>query len=132
MADDGAPLRHEPTKGLYGHITHTDLASADPAATAAWGAAVFGWAFKPPMTTPSGAYHLFTYSSTGGGGVHGLGPGEVPGSVPFVHVESAQQAFDAAIQAGAEVVSPPTKVMEGVTIAVVRAPGGVVIGVSGA
>jgi hypothetical protein len=33
--------------------------------------------------------------------------------------------------AGAEPVSPPTKVMEGVCTAMVRAPGGVLIGFSG-
>jgi 4-hydroxyphenylpyruvate dioxygenase-like putative hemolysin len=46
-------------------------------------------------------------------------------------VENAQTAFDAAVSAGAEQVQPPTSVMEGVTTAIVRAPGGVVIGFSG-
>ena len=46
-------------------------------------------------------------------------------------MRDARQAFDAALRAGAEVVSPPQRVMEGVTFATVRAPGGVVIGFSG-
>lgn len=33
---------HEFTDGLYGWITHTDLASTDPTATKAWCAEVLG------------------------------------------------------------------------------------------
>jgi predicted enzyme related to lactoylglutathione lyase len=80
---------------------------------------------------PSGEYHLFAYSDQGGGGIHATGPSEPTGSTPFVHVENARAAFEKAIREGAEEVSPPERVMEGVTIAVVRAPGGVLIGLSG-
>jgi uncharacterized protein len=48
-----------------------------------------------------------------------------------VHVEDTQAAYDAALAAGAESVNAPETVMEGVRIAVVRAPGGVPIGFSG-
>jgi uncharacterized protein len=48
-----------------------------------------------------------------------------------VHVEDTQASFDAAVAAGAEPVRPPTKVMDGVCVALVRAPGGVLIGFSG-
>ena len=130
-ASTSSPARHVPTRGLYGHITHTDLASTDPGATIAWCTRVFGWKFKPSFPTPNGSYHLFTYSDTGGGGVRSTTPPEVPGCVPFVHVANAQEAFDAAIRAGADPVQPPERVMEGVTVAVVRAPGGVTIGLSG-
>jgi predicted enzyme related to lactoylglutathione lyase len=126
------PLRdHEPTKGLYGWITHTDLASADPLATREWCIKVLGWSFRPPFVTPTGEIHLFAYSDKGGGGVRPLGPPEVPGSIPYVHVENAQAAFDKAIREGAEEMLAPLQVMEGVTVAVVRAPGGVPIGLSG-
>jgi predicted enzyme related to lactoylglutathione lyase len=123
--------RHEFTRGLYGSITHTDLSSLDPSATREWCAAVLGWAFQPPFPTPAGDYHLFAYSDTGGGGIRQTPPDERPGSTPTVHVEDAQAAYDAALRAGAESVSPPTKVMDGVCIAMVRAPGGVLIGLSG-
>lgn len=126
-----APPAHVPTRGLYGHITHTDLASTDPAATREWSAKVFGWAFRPSFPTPSGDYHLFAFSETGGGGIRQTGPSEAPGSMPFVHVADAKASFDAALREGAEEVQPPTRVMEGVTIAIVRAPGGVAIGLSG-
>jgi predicted enzyme related to lactoylglutathione lyase len=122
---------HHPTDGLDGWITHTDLVSRDPLATRAWCETVFGWKFRPPMQTPNGEYHLFAYSSTGGGGI-GLGePPEKPGSTPFVHVVNAQAAFDRAVREGAAPVSKPDAVMPGVTIAMVRAPGGVFIGLSG-
>lgn len=77
--------RHKFTRGLYGWITHTDLASNDPAATKAWCAEVLGWT----------------------------------------------AAFANALRAGAEEMMSPTRVMEGVTVAIVRAPGGVPIGFSG-
>jgi predicted enzyme related to lactoylglutathione lyase len=130
-ASSSEPPSHVPTRGLYGHITHTDLASSDPTATRDFCAKVFGWTFKPSFPTPAGDYHLYAYSATGGGGVRPINPPEVPGSVPFVHVEDAQAAFDAAVREGAEVMHPPERVIAGVTIAIIRAPGGVPIGLSG-
>lgn len=125
--------RHEFTRGLYGWITHTDLASNDPAATKAWCAAVLGWTFTMDLPAGSGGghVHLFAYSETGGGAVRPVSPPEVPGSIPYVHVEDAYAAFEEAIGAGAEEMLAPTRVMEGVTVAIVRAPGGVPIGLSG-
>ena len=128
MSDDRS---HEFTRGLYGSITHTDLSSLDPAATREWCAQVLGWTFQPAFPTPGGDYHLFAYSESGGGGIRHTAPDEAPGSTPTVHVENTQAAYDAALQAGAEPVSPPTRVMDGVCIAMVRAPGGVLIGFSG-
>jgi len=122
---------HEFTPSLYGWITHTDLSSLDPAATRAWCQEVLGWTFQAAFPTPRGDYHLFAYSETGGGGIRQTSPNELPGSTPTVHVENTQAAYDAAIRAGAESVSAPTDVMDGVRIAMVRAPGGVLIGFSG-
>jgi uncharacterized protein len=129
--DAPSPLKHEPTRGLYGWITHTDLASADPGATKAWCEKVLGWTFMPSFPTPDGDYHLFAYSDKGGGGIRRTNPPEVPGSIPYVHVEDAQASFDKALREGAEEMLPPTRIMEGVTVAIVRAPGGVPIGLSG-
>lgn len=126
-----ASPKHEPTRGLYGWITHTEFASSDPAATKAWCAKVLGWTFKPSLPMPGGEYHPFAYSDQGGGGIHLAGPAEPPGSIPFVHVADAAAAFAAAVGEGAEEIQAPERVMEGVTIAVVRAPGGIVIGFSG-
>ena len=126
-----ATERHVPTKGLYGWITHTELASTNPAATKTWCAAVLGWTFKPSFPTPNGDYHLFAYSDQGGGGIRSANPQELPGSVPYIHVADARAAFEKALAEGAEAIVPPERVMEGVTIALVRAPGGVPIGFSG-
>lgn len=127
-----ARRRHVPTRGLYGWITHTDLASLDPAATKAWCATVFGWTFKPSFPMPGGGeYHLFAYSDKGGGGIRSTSPSEPPGTMPYIHVADTRAAFAKALFEGAEEVSAPTRVMEGVTIAIVRAPGGVLIGLSG-
>ena len=122
---------HEFTRGLYGHITHTELASDDPDATQAWAAQVFGWSFQPPFPSPAGDYLLFAYSEQGGGGNRATGEGEAPGSTPTVHVEDTDAAYEAALAAGAEPVSAPETIMPGVRIAMVRAPGGVLIGLSG-
>jgi predicted enzyme related to lactoylglutathione lyase len=126
-----SPPSHVPTRGLYGWITHTELASSDPEATKAWCAKALGWTFKPSFPMPGGEYHLFTYSDKGGGGIRHTNPSEAPGSIPFVHVADAQAAFEKAVRDGAEEMLPPTRVTEGVTVAVVRAPGGVTIGLSG-
>ena len=121
-----------PTKGLYGWITHTELVSADPLATKAWCAKVLGWTFLPSFPMPSGGeYHLFAYSDKGGGGIRAANPLESPGSNFTVHVADARAAFEAALREGAEAIHAPERIMEGVTIAVVRAPGGVPVGFSG-
>jgi predicted enzyme related to lactoylglutathione lyase len=127
-----SPPKHVPTRGLYGWITHTELASSDPATTKAWCAKVLGWTFKPSFLMPAGGeYHLFAYSDKGGGGIRSNNPPEVPGSTPYVHVADTRAAFEKALREGAEAMFPPERVMEGVTIAIVRAPGGVPIGFSG-
>jgi len=81
---------HEFTRGLYGQITHTDLASTDPAATREWCTNVLGWRFQPPFSMPTGDYHLFAYSESGGGGIRQTAADEMPGSTPTVHVEDTQ------------------------------------------
>lgn len=122
---------HEFTRGLYGWITHTDISSTDPVATREWCAEVLGWSFQPPFPSPAGEYHLFAYSDAGGGGIRQTGPDEVPGSIPTVHVADTQATYEAALAAGAEPVTSPTKIMDGVCTAMVRAPGGALIGFSG-
>ena len=123
--------RHVPTVGLYGWITHTELISADPSATKTWCQNVLGWVFQPGIPMPGGEYHLFAYSDKGGGGIRHTSASETPGSLPCVHVADANATFEKALTEGAEEVLKPVRVMEGVTVAVVRAPGGVSIGFSG-
>jgi predicted enzyme related to lactoylglutathione lyase len=123
---------HDPTPGLSGWITHTELVSTDPVATKAWCAKVLGWTFKPSFPMPGGGeYHLFAYSDKGGGGIRATNPAETPGSNFTVHVADARAAFEKALREGAEAVHEPEQIMPGVTIATVRAPGGVPVGISG-
>lgn len=127
-----SPRRHVPTPGLYGWITHTELASSDPNATKAWCATVLGWTFNPSIPMPGGGeYMLFAYSDKGGGGIRPTNPSETPGSNFTVHVADTRATFEKALREGAEAVVPPTPIMPGVTIAVVREPGGVRVGFSG-
>ena len=127
-----SPQSHTPTQGLYGSITHTEFASLDPDATRSWCAKVLGWTFKPSFPMPGGGeYHLFAYSDQGGGGIRPSNPPELPGSIPYVHVADAQAAFDSALREGADEMLAPMRITEGVTVAIVRAPGGVPIGISG-
>jgi len=121
-----------PSRNVDGWVTHTELASADPEATKAWCAKVLGWTFRPSFPMPGGEqYHLFMYSELGGGGIRRNNPPEVPGSIPYIHVPDARAAYEKALREGAEEMLEPTFVMEGVTVAIVRAPGGVPIGFSG-
>ena len=130
ISNDGQ-MRHEHTKALYGWITHTDLASANPAATKDWAGKVFGWTFRTTIPGPTGDIHLFSYSEKGGGAIRPNNPPEIPGSIPYIHVAETQASYDKAIAEGAEAMMSPTRVMEGVSVAIVRAPGGVPIGISG-
>lgn len=122
---------HEYTPGLHGWITHTELASDDPEATRNWCTDVFGWAFQPAFPSPAGDYHLFAYSEQGGGGIRQTASGEAPGSMPTVHVDDTDEAYRAALAAGAKSVEEPYDIMAGVRIALIRAPGGVPLGLSG-
>jgi predicted enzyme related to lactoylglutathione lyase len=118
-------------KPAYGSITHTEFASTDPDATKAWCARALGWKFSASMPTPDGPYHLFSYAESAGGGIAKFKEPDVTSTVPYVSVANPQKAVDKAVAAGAEVVMPVTFIMEGVTIAIVRAPGGVLIGLAG-
>ena len=116
---------------LDGWITHTELATSDPQATRDWCSKVLGWEFRESLDLPEGKYHLFHYSDLGGGGIRAVQEGESPGSTPTVKVRRCQDAFDRALRGGAEAVVAPHEVMPGTVIALVRAPGGVLIGLSG-
>ncbi|MES2155728.1 MAG: hypothetical protein V4510_11385 [bacterium] len=130
-ARKAAGRRHAATDGLYGSITHTELASADPAATKRWCEGVLGWTFKPSLPLPTGEYHLFTYSDQGGGGIRQTAASEAPCVTPTVHVANVRATYEKALRAGATSVQAPKKVMPGVVVAAVRIPGGIVVGFGG-
>ncbi len=102
--------RHECTHGRYGWIPDLDLPTPSP--------------------TPAGDYLLFLYSEAGGGGIRHTGLGRGAPIDSNRSRRDTQAAYEAALAAGAESVRAPTKVMDGVCTALVRAPGGVLIGFS--
>ena len=83
-----------PQSARLGLITHTELVSADPAATQAWCAKVLGWKFAPPMPTPTGPYRMWRFAKQHRGGIRANNPSEMPGSIPFCEVKSIRTAFD--------------------------------------
>ena len=112
-----------------GTITHTELASADPAATKQWCASVLGWKFGQAMPTPSGPYHMWRFDNGTGGGIRGNNPPEVPGAIPYCEVPEIRPAYSKALASGAIEMLAPQQLPGGMGwIAIVEAPGGVAIG----
>jgi len=110
-------------------ITHTELASTDPAATQAWCAKVLGWKFAEPMPTPTGPYREWRFANNTGGGIRANNPPETPGSIPYCEVKNIHTTFDQALSAGAREMVPPTALPSGMGwVAIVAAPGGPAIG----
>ncbi|HUR60951.1 MAG TPA: hypothetical protein VM286_01125 [Candidatus Thermoplasmatota archaeon] len=117
--------------GLEGHLTHTEFACTDPLALKGWTEEVLGWSFGEPMRMPGMDYHLFAYGKTGGGGIMHTRDGEAPRVTPYAHVASCSKTLEKALKAGARHIMGPDTIMPGVTLAVVEAPGGIMIGFSG-
>jgi predicted enzyme related to lactoylglutathione lyase len=97
-----------------------------------WCASVLGWKFRPSYQVPEGGeYILFTYSEKGGGGIRAINPGEGESTIPYVQVGNVKTTFAKAIRSGASEIMAPEQIMDGLVIAIVRAPGGVMIGFAG-
>lgn len=124
-----APRKPAAPKLRAGVITHTELASADPAATRSWCEKVLGWKFGEAMPTPTGPYHMWRFDNATGGGIRANNPPEAPGSIPYCEVEDIQATFSNALAAGAVEMLRPEQLPGGMGwIAIVAAPGGVAIG----
>lgn len=124
-----APSKAAASWSRTGVITHTELASADPAATKQWLQRVLGWKFGPSMPTPGGPYHMWQFANRTGGGIRANNPPETPGSIPYVEVANIKAAYAKALKAGAHEMLPPMAIPGNMGwIAVVAAPGGPAIG----
>jgi predicted enzyme related to lactoylglutathione lyase len=127
-AKRAAPKAATPALRL-GVITHTELASSDPAATQRWCEKVLGWKFGEAVSTPTGPYRMWRFANDTGGGIRENNPPEVPGSIPYCEVASIRATFSKAIASGAtEMVGPMALPNNMGWIAIVAAPGGVAIG----
>lgn len=115
-----------------GFLSHTELASTDPAATKAWCEAALGWKFGEPVPTPSGPYHMWNVGNNMGGGIRAVNSPEMPGTVPYAEVPDIREAYDRAVKAGATPMMAPDEIPGGNGwLAIVQAPGGVTIGLWG-
>jgi predicted enzyme related to lactoylglutathione lyase len=124
-----APAKPAARKVRPGFVSHTELASADPAATKAWCQKALGWKFGEPMPTPFGPYHMWSFGQNMGGGIRANNPPEAPGSIPYVEVPDIKTAFAKATKEGATTMMPPDQIPGGAGwLAIVQAPGGVAIG----
>ena len=90
-----------------------------------------GLEVPPKHALPSGPYLLFNYADEGGGGIRKTDRGEEPKTTPTVNVPDVRATVAKAVRAGATVVSGPETMMEGVVVAHVRIPGGVLLGLAG-
>jgi uncharacterized protein len=128
----GPSPKRTPSNELNGWITHTEFASSDPGAMKTWLTKVLGWKFRPSFPMPDGGeYLLYMYSDKGGGGIRSVNQSEEASTVPYVQVANVQTSFTKAIREGGEEIMAPERIMEDLVIAVVRAPGGVMIGLAG-
>lgn len=126
---NGASAKAAAPKIRHGLITHTELASTDPAATRTWCQKVLGWKFGEPMATPAGPYHTWRFETGTGGGIRANNPPEAPGSIPYCEVADIRATFSRALAAGAVEMLRPQALPAGMGwIAIVAAPGGVAIG----
>lgn len=116
--------------GLHGWITLTELSSDDPVATRDWCAGVLGWGFQPVFASPAGDYHLFAYSAQGGGGIRQPHPARQQAArPPCAWTTPTRRIRPRWRRSGVGRVAAQRQ--SGVRIALVRAPGGVLIGLSG-
>lgn len=113
---------------LPGRTTWIDMGSPDPAASAAFYSALFGWEVQD-LGPEAGGYHM---ASVGGRFVAGLGPQQSPDQpywTTYFGVESAEAAVAAISAAGGTVIMPAMDVMGAGRMAVAMDPTGAVFSV---
>jgi predicted enzyme related to lactoylglutathione lyase len=109
-------------------IVHFEIRSADPDATRAFYADLFGWTYPP------GGFSGYTYVDSGvptgtiPGGISPTQGGE-PMVTVFAGVPDVAAALDRAVELGARIVQPPTTA-PGVTFGLFADPQGHVVGVA--
>jgi uncharacterized protein len=115
----------EATVARPGGISYLAMPAQDPARSAAFYRAVFGWEIRGAADRPS--------FSDGSGHVIGHWRTDIPvtgeaGIRPYIYVTRLDAVLRAAVEHGAEIITPPYP--EGnLTIATIRDPAGNVIGV---
>ncbi|MDA1258580.1 MAG: VOC family protein [Chloroflexi bacterium] len=122
----------EMTSYEHGAPCWSDLATSDPARAREFYSALFGWEYED-IPAPGPAYSMAKLGNARVAGVYLQEPAEFEQSVPphwniFVRVDEVDPVAAAVGAAGGSVVMQPADVMDAGRIAVVRDPGGVLIG----
>ncbi len=120
----------ERTSYAPGTPSWIDLGSPDPAATAAFYGALFGWEVAMDPRPEAGGYGLFTLR---GHNVAGVGP-QMNGDMPpfwavYVTVADADAALATAAEHGGTVIAGPMDVLEAGRMGVIQDPVGSFISV---
>ena len=105
-------------------VMHFELIGKDGIELRKFYADVFGWQLSQPMAE-FGNYSLLDNEGKGIGG--GIGDGD-PRVTVYIEVDDPQAYLDKAVAAGAKVLMPVTKIMEGTTIAMFADPAGNISG----
>jgi predicted enzyme related to lactoylglutathione lyase/quinol monooxygenase YgiN len=113
--------------GPWGGPQHLELSSAEPGATTAFLAEVFGWRFTEYMP----GYHGFWAPGSLFGGVRLVVPGEAPRALPYLVVDDIDARVDAVQAAGAAITVPLAEVPGAGRRFAFRAPGGLELAVWG-
>ena len=115
-------------------IVHFQLTSNDPAATAQYFADVFEWKVGPavPGTAASfdtGASQVIPNDIFLGGSVRQAPEGQAPATTVYIRVADLDSTLEKAVQHGGQIVMPRRDQAGAPTIALVRTPDGMVVGV---
>lgn len=121
--DDAPRLTDDPEMGSIGHF---EFYSDDLAATRALFESVFDWSFE---TDPDDEYTTVEPPTPPFGGLMETRPEWPAGTMCYVLVTDAASICETVADAGGEVLREPFAVGEWGTMAIVRAPGGIVQGV---
>jgi predicted enzyme related to lactoylglutathione lyase len=119
------PAASAPPARPLDSIAHSELVSADPAATRAFLEKVFHWRFEA-RPGPGGDYLAFQTGGGSRGGVRAPTPRESPGTLSYVLVADLDDAMAAIRRAGGEIVLPRTDAPMG-SFCWFRVPGGPIL-----
>lgn len=106
-------------------VMHFEIIGKDAIALQSFYADVFGWKLGPP-SSEMGNYSLVDNEGKGIGG--GIGEGEPRVSV-YIEVDDPRAYLNRAVERGATVLMPVTRIMENLSIGMLADPAGNAVGV---
>ncbi len=109
-----------------GAIVHVELSSKDPVASRKFFTDVFGWKFKKEEMGGGPEYWTFDAGSGPGGGLMEPMPGNPPGTLNYILVESVEAAEKKIVAHGGKIMMPRTEIPTVGWFTIFEVPGGVV------